>query len=156
MQPNHYMQLAAREAWRGMRANHGGPFGAVIVQDGRVIAKAHNQVLKTQDPTAHAEILAIRKACKKLGRFDLSDCIIYSSCEPCPMCLAAIIWAKIPQLYYGCSHDDAAALGFDDAYIYQFIRGQTQKAKLTCNQIEHEVCQKVFDQWLQKQDRQLY
>ncbi|MBN2355916.1 nucleoside deaminase [candidate division KSB1 bacterium] len=155
-QPNPFMHIAVTEALRGMRRNHGGPFGAVIVRANSVIARAHNEVLKTQDPTAHAEILAIRKAAKKLGRFDLSDCEIYSSCEPCPMCFAAILWAKIPRLYYGCTHADAAKIGFDDATIYQVIRGETSSTRLTSARIDEQLCRRTFEEWLLKQDRKLY
>src|SRR5512136_691190 len=109
-----FMRMAIREAEKGMRRNEGGPFGAVIVKDGKVVARAHNRVIKTNDPTAHAEVVAIRKATAKLKRFDLSDCEIYASCEPCPMCFAAIHWAKMRTLYFGCSRKDAAAIGFDD------------------------------------------
>jgi guanine deaminase len=151
-----FISLAAAEARKGMRLNHGGPFGAVIVQNGRLIARAHNRVLKTNDPTAHAEMLAIRRAAKKLGRFDLSDCEIYSSCEPCPMCFAAIHWAKIPRLYYGCSHQDAAEIGFDDAYIYDVIRGRTRLYKVHIEQLEREQCRLVFEEWRNKSDRKTY
>jgi guanine deaminase len=112
--------------------------------------------LKTSDPTAHAEMLAIRRAAKKLGRFDLSDCEIYSSCEPCPMCFAAIHWAKIPRLYFGCTHQDAAEIGFDDAYIYDVIRGRTRIHKVHIQQLEHELCHQVFEEWRKKSDRKIY
>lgn len=151
-----FISLAVAEARKGMQLNHGGPFGAVIVQNDRLIARAHNQVLRTNDPTAHAEMLAIRRAAKKLGRFDLSDCEIFSSCEPCPMCFAAIYWAKIPRLYYGCNHQDAAAIGFDDAYIYDVIRGQARIHKLQILQLEREQCHRVFEEWWKKSDRKIY
>jgi guanine deaminase len=111
---NPFMKVAFDEAEIGLKKNHGGPFGAVIVKDGKVIAKAHNEVLKTNDATAHAEITAIRIASKKLKRFDLSDCQVYSTCEPCPMCFSAMHWAKIRKLYYGCTRKDASDIGFDD------------------------------------------
>ena len=109
-----FMLLAVREAFKGMRANQGGPFVAVVVKGNKVVARAHNTVLKTNDPTAHAEINAIRKATKKLKRFDLSDCVLYTSCEPCPMCFGAIAWSKIKVVYYGCTRKDADAIGFSD------------------------------------------
>lgn len=121
------MQIAVEEAFEGMRKNDGGPFGAVIVRNGKIIAKGHNKVLGTNDPTAHAEITTIRKACRILKRFDLSDCEIYSSCEPCPMCFAAIHWAKMKKLSYGCTRKDAANIGFDDKFIYDVIQGKAKK-----------------------------
>src|SRR3989338_5861362 len=114
---NKFMELAVKEAFKALKQNTGGPFGAIIIRNGKIIAKGHNKVIKTNDPTAHAEIVAIRKASARLKRFDLSDCVIYSSCEPCPMCFAAIHWAKMKKLYYGCTKKDAANLGFDDKFI---------------------------------------
>jgi guanine deaminase len=151
-----YLQAAIFEAHKGMQRNHGGPFGAVIVHDGRIIARAHNEVLKTNDPTAHAEIVAIRKASAKLGRFDLGDCEIWSTCEPCPMCFAAIHWAKIPLLYYGCTHEDAAKIGFDDAYIYAVIRGETGDLRLQIQQSGRTECLALFAEWRDKEDKQSY
>jgi len=115
---NNFMEIAVQEALKGIRKKEGGPFGAVIVKDGEIISVGNNQVILTNDPTAHAEIVAIRRASEKLGRFDLSDCEIYTTCEPCPMCYSAIHWAKIPIMYYGASRDDAAEIGFDDKYLY--------------------------------------
>ena len=109
---NEFMKIAIEEALQGMKNNDGGPFGAVIVRNGEIISMAHNEVVKTNDPTAHAEVTALRKASSLLGRFDLSDCEIYSSCEPCPMCFAAIHWAKIKKLYYGSTRHDAANIDF--------------------------------------------
>ena len=114
---NEYMRIAIEEAEEGVRCDHGGPFGAVVVYNGKVIARGHNRVIATNDPTAHAEMEVIREAARKLGRFDLSDCEIYSSCEPCPMCFSAIHWAKMKNLYFGCSREDAADIGFDDNFI---------------------------------------
>lgn len=150
------MQEAVREAFRGIGKNHGGPFGAVIVQNGVIIARAHNRVVAANDPTAHAEMLAVKKAAKKLGRFELSDCAIYSSCEPCPMCLASIIWARIKTLYYGCTRDDAADIGFDDKLIYQTIDIKDNKALIEKIQIDREECLKPFNRWAEKPDRILY
>ncbi len=151
-----YMELAIREALKGMRANEGGPFGAIIVRDGEIIAAAHNEVLKTNDPTAHAEVLAIRRASALVGRFDLSDCEIYSSCEPCPMCLAAIHWARIPRLYYGCTRQDAGRIGFDDEFLYDVIRGTASVEKLQKTQLERDACLVPFEEWEKKGDKRLY
>lgn len=153
---NDYLQSAIREAQRGMQRNHGGPFGAVIVRDGRIIARGHNMVLKSNDPTAHAEVVAIRRASTRLGRFDLHDCEIWSTCEPCPMCFAAIHWAKIPTLYYGCTHEDAARIGFDDAYIYAVIRGQAGVQHVDSRQLGRDLCLPLFAEWRAKTDKQSY
>jgi len=150
------MSAAAAEARRGMDRNEGGPFGAVVVRDGRVIARGHNRVIKTHDPTAHAEVEAIRKASRKLGRFDLSDCFIVSTCEPCPMCLAAIYWAKIRRLYHACSNKDAARIGFDDRYIYQVLRGKIKRPRLKAIQTERDSCLPLFRAWSKKKDKTRY
>lgn len=151
-----YFDKAIEEARRGMELNEGGPFGAVIVKDGEIIASAHNEVTGSNDPTAHAEILAIRRASEKLSRFDLSDCIIYSTCEPCPMCFAAIHWAKIKYLHYGCDNRDAAEIGFDDKFIYDVIRGVSDKKKVNTVQEHREECLTLFELWGKKQDRIQY
>ncbi|ADV68295.1 nucleoside deaminase [Deinococcus maricopensis] len=114
-----HMQEAARLALENVTSGHGGPFGAVIVKDGEIIARGANNVTASNDPTAHAEVTAIRAAAAKLGRFDLSDCEIYTSCEPCPMCLGAIYWARLQRVHYGCTQADADAIGFSDQFIYQ-------------------------------------
>jgi len=150
---NKYMKEAIEEAFRGMRSNDGGPFGAVIVKDAEIIAVGHNEVLKTNDPTAHAEIVAIRKATSKLGRFDLSDCEIYSTCEPCPMCYSAIHWAKMKTLYYGATRYDAADIDFDDQYIYDVIMGKASKQQINKEQIEQEECLRPFKEWAEKEDK---
>ncbi len=125
-----YMDEAIKEAEIGIKNKEGGPFGVVIVDKaGHMIAKGHNQVLKTKDPTAHAEINAIRRACKKLKTKDLSNCIMYSTCEPCPMCLAAIIWSNIKIVYYGSTKKDAARIGFKDDDIYEHIKGNKELLK---------------------------
>lgn len=151
---SHFMKIAIEEACNGVSNNDGGPFGAVIVRDGEIISKAHNEVAKTNDPTAHAEIVAIRKASSKLKRFNLSDCEIYTSCEPCPMCLSAIHWARIKKIYYGCTKEDAAKIGFDDHYIYDAIKGKEKKLKET--QIERNECLKPFKLWESKTDKIQY
>ncbi len=151
-----FMELAISEAFKGMRGNEGGPFGAVVVRKGDIIATAHNEVLKTNDPTAHAEVMAIRRASALLGRFDLSDCEIYSSCEPCPMCLAAIHWAKIPRLYYGCTRKDAARIGFDDEFLYEMINGTASVEKLQKIQQARDACLVPLREWEKKEDKRLY
>lgn len=153
---NKYMTLAIEEAFDGMRIGDGGPFGAVIVLNGKVIATAHNEVIKTNDPTMHAEVNAIRKATKLLGRFDLSDCEIYSSCEPCPMCFAAIHWAKMKSLYIGASRYDAADAGFDDQYIYDVINKKATKKQVEIHSVDCKECQKPFEEWKEKQDKTEY
>jgi guanine deaminase len=114
-----FMQRALDLALECVGANKGGPFGAVIVRSGKIVAEGWNEVTSTNDPTAHAEVVAIRRACAKLGTFNLSDCEIYASCEPCPMCLGAIYWARFRVLYYANTREEAAAIGFDDEFIYR-------------------------------------
>ena len=151
-----YMKLAAEEALAGVNLGDGGPFGAVIVKEGKVIAKAHNNVVNTNDPTAHAEILAIREAAKVLGRFDLSDCEIYTSCEPCPMCFAAIHWAKMTKCYFGANKEDAAKIGFDDSFIYDVITGKAKHIQVEMVNQGRDDCLEVFKSWEQKEDRVEY
>ncbi len=150
------MKEALLEAYNGMRAGEGGPFGAVIVKDGKIIARGHNEVIKTNDPTAHAEITAIRKATKLLGRFDLSDCEIYSSCEPCPMCFAAIHWAKMKNLFFGASRFDAADIGFDDQYIYDVINEKATREQVHKESIDCKECLEPFKEWASKDDKVQY
>uniref|UniRef100_A0A6U3BUV7 CMP/dCMP-type deaminase domain-containing protein n=1 Tax=Lotharella globosa TaxID=91324 RepID=A0A6U3BUV7_9EUKA len=134
-----YMDLAVQEAKEGVERGEGGPFGAVIVDSkGEVVARAHNMVLQSNDPTAHAEVTCIRKASAKLGKFDLSDCKIYSTCEPCPMCFGAIHWAKIPVCIFGATAKDAADAGFDDAFIYNAIRKTAKETKCDMVQQQHK------------------
>lgn len=151
-----FMKEAVEEALKGVRENHGGPFGAVIVKNGEIISKAHNEVIKNNDPTDHAEMMAIREASKKLERFDLSDCELYTSCEPCPMCFAAIHWAKIKKVYYGCTREDAASIGFDDNYIYDVIKGVAKEKKVVLEQMGRDLGLKAFKQWKIKEDKVQY
>lgn len=146
---NSFMLQAVNEAFEGVQKSHGGPFGAVVVKSGKIIAKAHNQVLKNNDPTAHAEINAIKKASKKLGTFDLSGCEIYTTCMPCPMCLGAIKWANIKTVYYGASSKDADKIGFRDLELYE-------KEALELKSIDREECLKPFEAWSAKEDKILY
>ncbi len=151
-----YFNIAIEEAKKGMDSNEGGPFGAVIVKDGEIIATAHNEVIGSNDPTAHAEVLAIRRASEKLGRFDLSGCTIYSTCEPCPMCFSAIHWAKIETLYYGCDNKDAAEIGFDDKFIYDVIRGISTEERVSIHQEHRKKCLRLFKHWETKKDKVRY
>lgn len=153
---NAYMQQAVDAARRGVETHQGGPFGAVIVKDGQVIAVAHNEVLATKDPTAHAEVVAIRRASEALGRFDLSDCEIYSTCEPCPMCLFAIHWARIPKLFFGADRHDAALGGFDDDYCYKMMLGDCESPLLAPTIVDREPCRELFLEWSRKPDRTMY
>ncbi len=150
------METALSEAEKSVVSGDGGPFGAVIVHRGEVIAQGHNRVLATNDPTAHAEICVIREASAKLGRFDLSDCEIYSTCEPCPMCFAAIHWAKMRRLYYGCTREDAAKIGFDDRFIYDVIKGCSSEVQVISEQIDRDSCLTPFRMWNEKEDKTAY
>lgn len=125
----------------------GGPFGAVIVKDGEIVAESGNSVTLDNDPTAHAEVNTIRKACKKLSTFDLEGCVIYSSCEPCPMCLGAIYWAHLDELYFANNKKDAGNIGFDDAFIYDELDLPYEKRKLKTNQFMREEAIKAFEKW---------
>jgi len=151
---NKWMQIAYNEAIKGMNANEGGPFGAVIVKDDEIIAKAHNSVLATNDPTAHAEMTAIKAASQLLGTYDLSGCTLYTTTQPCPMCLGAIFWARIETVYYGTTKQDAAKGGFDDARFYEMIKGGNNDVAL--KQIDNEACAEIFQQWNAKEDKQIY
>ena len=151
---NRWMKIAYDEAVIGMLADEGGPFGAVILKDGEVIAKAHNRVLVSNDPTAHAEVNAIREASRVLGTHDLSGTTLYTSCEPCPMCLGAIFWARISTIYYGASKEDAAKGGFDDAKFYDMLSGKRDGIKF--ERLDAKESAKLFDLWNQKGDAQIY
>ena len=132
---------------RNVREGRGGPFGALVVRDGEVVARGVNQVVATHDPTAHAEIVAIRAACRALGAFQLDGCEIYSSCEPCPMCLAAIYWARPARLFFSATRDDAAAVGFDDSFIYAEIARAIGDRRLPIRQLMREDARRAFDEW---------
>lgn len=151
-----YMKVALDEALYGLRKKEGGPFGAVIVKDGEIIARGHNQVISSHDPTAHAEIVAIRAASSLLQRFDLSDCILYTTCEPCPMCFGAIHWAKIPLVIYGATRTDASEIGFDDNLIYEFLAGRATDDQLTLKQSDRDACLQVFKEYMADQTRVHY
>ena len=152
---NEYMKIAKDMAKNGMTNNEGGPFGAVIVdKNGNIIAKGNNQVLKNNDPTAHAEVMAIRNACQILNTYDLSDYILYTSCEPCPMCLSAIIWANIKEIYYACNKNDAALIGFRDDMIYEYLKGNN-KDLINLKQLNREECIDLFEEY-KKQEKTIY
>ena len=126
--------------------SEGGPFGAVIVKEGQIISKAHNSVRKSKDATAHAEVNAIRLAGEKLGTFDLSGCVLYASAEPCPMCLSAIIWANIKEVYYGCTKEDAGSIGFRDDIIYDYLKVKN-KNLISMKKLDREECIKTFEKY---------
>lgn len=148
-----FMQEAIRLSFETMRNGKGGPFGCVIVKDGKIIAEGFNQVTSSNDPTAHAEVVAIREACKKLNTFQLNGCEIYTSCEPCPMCLGAIYWARPDKLYFANTQNDAAQIGFDDRFIYQEINLSLSERKIPTIQLGREFAIKAFDEWKNKKDK---
>ena len=148
-----FMQRAIELAREGMDAGAGGPFGSVVVRDGEIIAEGYNGVTSNNDPTAHAEVTAIREACQILGTFQLEDCEIYTSCEPCPMCLGAIYWARPKAVYYACSREDAAAIDFDDQLIYDEIDAGIENRQIPFKQIQREEALGVFDAWQKKTDK---
>jgi len=148
-----FMREAIRLADEKMRANEGGPFGAVVVREKEIIARGWNRVTSTLDPTAHAEIVAIRAAARVVGDFWLAGCDIYINCEPCPMCLGAIYWAGINRIFYAATREDAAAIGFADEYIYREIAKPPQMRKLEMVQMLRGENVPVFEAWLDKEDR---
>jgi guanine deaminase len=151
-----FMQRAVALALECMRANKGGPFGAVIVRAGAIVAEGWNEVTSTNDPTAHAEVVAIRRACAKLGTFDLSDCEIYASCEPCPMCLGAIYWARFRTLYYANTRQEAAAVGFDDEFIYREMPLAPSLRAIRGMHLRTPHSQVPFAEWITKPDKIRY
>ena len=142
-----FMEKAIALATENVTSGGGGPFGAVIVRDGNIVATGTNRVTAINDPTAHAEVVAIRNACTVLGRFQLSGCHIYSSCEPCPMCLAAIYWARCDAIFYGCCAADAAAAGFDDAFLYEEMKQPIGQRKIPTVNFLREKAISSFDAW---------
>ncbi|MGD8587567.1 MAG: nucleoside deaminase [Chromatiales bacterium] len=155
-QDERFMQTALSLARQGITQGHGGPFGAVVVCEGEIVGRGWNQVILQQDPTAHAEILAIRDACRRLGRFHLEDAILYSTCEPCPMCLSAAYWARIPTLVYAADARDAAAIGFDDRRIKQFLQQPLSKGKIQVRRTLQQEALAIFRQWQQDPEKVLY
>ncbi len=150
------MREAIRLSFDTMRSNTGGPFGCVVVKDGKVIARGFNKVVSTNDPTAHAEVVAIREACKTLNDFQLTGCEIYTSCEPCPMCLSAIYWARPDKVYYANTKEDAANINFDDAFIYKEIQAELCDRKIAVEQLLHDEAIEAFHEWKKKTDKISY
>lgn len=157
---NGYMKIAKELANDSLMTNVGGPFGACIVKDGVIIGKGSNHVLKNNDPTAHAEIMAIRNACENIKSYDLSGCVLYTSCYPCPMCLSAIIWSNIKKVYYGNTKEDAAEIGFRDDFIYKYINDLSNNKEdvnvLNLSQIDREHTIEEFNKFLNKDDKNMY
>lgn len=150
------MKLAINEAELGIAMGHGGPFGAVIVKDGKVIGSGHNQVVGNLDPTWHGEIAAIQAACKNLNSFDLTDADIYIPAEPCPMCLGACLWANINKIYYGCSINDNDAISFRDEVFYKYLSISNKKLKERMVQIDREECLKLFKEYNESTNKTIY
>ena len=144
-----YMRLAIEEAQTGIRAGHGGPFGCVIVRNGEVVGKGHNEVLKNNDPTCHGEMTAIRHACKNLGTYDLSGCTLYTTAAPCPMCAGAIQWANIKKVYYGCRVSDTDKIGFRDQVFYDEEDAKSEE-------LDRDECLKLFGEYSAIQDKTIY
>ena len=151
-----YMQAAVRLAIDGVNSRRGGPFGAVVVKGGQIVARGCNCVTSTNDPTAHAEIVAIRDACRSLGTFHLDGCEIYASCQPCPMCLAAIYWAHLDRLYFGATAAEAAAAGFDDEFIYRQFSLPVEGRSIPAMQVLPAESLAAFEAWRNKADRIAY
>jgi tRNA(Arg) A34 adenosine deaminase TadA len=156
MTPDALMRRAIALSMEKMQAGSGGPFGAVIARDGEIIAEGWNEVTSSNDPTAHAEVVAIRRACEALGRFELSDCEIYSSCEPCPMCLAAVYWARLRQLSFGNDRVAAAAIGFDDEFLYREVPKPIADRLIPTTQTLSDEARVAFDAWAAKPDKVAY
>ena len=155
MKSEDFMRRAIELAVENVKCG-GGPFGAVIVRDGVVVATGVNRVTANNDPTAHAEVSAIREACTKLGTFDLSGCVIYTSCEPCPMCLGAIYWARLDKIYYGANQHDAAAVNFDDSFIYRELELKPAERHKPVENILHDEALAPFNLWREKEDKIAY
>ncbi len=155
-QDEKFMRRAVELAQQGIERNAGGPFGAVVVKDGEIVGEAFNQVTSTNDPTAHAEVVAIRNACQKLNSFQLDGCILYTSCEPCPMCLGAIYWARPAQVFYAATREDAAEVGFDDEFIYEEIEKNFEHRQMKLVNLLRDAGVKVFENWANKTDKTEY
>jgi tRNA(Arg) A34 adenosine deaminase TadA len=151
-----YLNEAFKLARQSMRNNIGGPFGAIVVKDDIIIGEGGNQVITHTDPTAHAEIVAIREACKNIANFDLSGAVIYATCEPCPMCLGAIYWSGIKEVVYGSTRYQAEAAGFRDSEIYKEVGLPPGERSITCNLIPHPEAEEIYKEWELKQDKLVY
>ena len=149
----YFMKRAIRMAEKGIDSNAGGPFGCVIVKNDKIVAEGFNRVTSTNDPTAHAEVVAIRKACKKLKSFQLDDCIIYTSCEPCPMCFGAIYWSRPKMVYYACDKKDAAKINFDDQFIYDELEKEIRDRDIQFVRLMRKDAIPVFEKWTNKMDK---
>ena len=156
---NKYMELAKDLSDENLDTEAGGPFGACIVKNGRIIGKGSNHVISDNDPTAHAEIVAIRDACKNINSYDLSDCELYTSCYPCPMCLSAVIWSNIKKVYYGNTKEDAASIGFRDDFIYDYIKNidsSNNDNLLEFECMDREKTIEIFNKFVKKDDKTIY
>lgn len=151
-----FMRLAIALSRENMQDNMGGPFGAVIVKDGDIIGQGANKVTSSNDPTAHAEVVAIRNACANMDDFNLKGSTIYTSCEPCPMCLSAIYWARIDKIFYANTQHDAAAIDFDDQFLYEEIARDKSQRDIPCEHILHDEALSVFQAWKDKTDKTPY
>lgn len=151
-----YLREAIDLARQGMEAGAGGPFGAVVVRDGEVIGRGHNEVLRRHDPTAHAEVVAIRAACERVGDHHLTGSVLYASCEPCPLCFGAAAWARVERILYACTASDAAAIGFDDAAFHEELRRPPEERELPMVNLLRDEGLVVFDAWRERPDSQLY
>ena len=152
---NKFMEMAIEEAKKGILQGHGGPFGCVIVKNDEIVGKGHNEVLKNNDPTCHGEIMAIHEACKTLDTFDLAGCEVYTTGEPCPMCLAAILWANIEKVYYGCNIFDTEKIGFRDNKFYKFQNNPSQRQKMI-KELDRDQCLKLYDLYNSLTDKKQY
>jgi guanine deaminase len=155
-QDREYMMRAIELARKGMAANAGGPFGAVVVRNGEIIGEGNNRVTSSNDPTAHAEIIAIRQACESLQNFQLDGCTIYTSCEPCPMCLGAIYWARPERVVYACTREDAASIGFDDDFIYSELKKTNEDREMIMESLMRTEALEIFRAWAEKPDKVEY
>ena len=151
-----FMREAIQLSEEGLRSGRGGPFGCVVVRNGTVVGRGSNQVTSSCDPTAHAEVVAIRNACRELKNFQLNECTLYTSCEPCPMCLSAIYWARIPAVYYGNTRKDAAVVGFDDDFIYSEIPLPLERRMVAMKPLLREEARSAFTEWSKKSDKVAY
>jgi tRNA(Arg) A34 adenosine deaminase TadA len=151
-----FMRRAIALAIENVRTEKGGPFASLIVKDGRVLAEGANCVTATNDPTAHAEVVAIREACRKLGDFQLAGCDLYTTCEPCPMCLGAIYWARPSRVFYACLASDAAAVGFDDAFIYEELKRLPAERRVPMEQLLRDESLAIFSLWKNQEKKTLY
>jgi len=153
---NPFMARAIQLSIEGVRSGRGGPFGAVVVRDGKIVAEGQNQVTKANDPTAHAEVLAIRQACASLGVFQLTECDLYTSCEPCPMCFGAIYWARLSCIYFANTAEDAAQVGFDDSFLYSELKKPHSQRRIPAIQMMREEALAGFRAWAAKPDKIAY